>query len=249
MQRQYRLTKAMVLLYARNRVALFWNVVFPVFLLMMFSTIFGSRENDGIPYVTWLVPGLVVLNTMAFGLIRSSSNIIDMRQNGVLRRLQATPTSTWELCSSYIMVNVFIGLAQSAALVGVANLFYGVTLPIRGALQVLPILVIGSLTFIAMGQMISGLLSQISAAVALGQLVYYSQMFVSDLFIPLSDMPHWIQRLAPLLPAHALVHAIRPAFTEHIGETALGFHLGVVVIYALMATLLAARLFRWEPTA
>ncbi len=249
MRRQYRLTKAMLLLHIRNRLALFWNVAFPVFLLVIFSTIFGSGQNDGPSYIAWLVPGMVVLNLMAFGLIRSSSHILEMRQSGVLRRLQATPTPTLALSSSYIVANMLIGLAQCAVLVGVAYLFYDVTVTVRGVVQALPMLIAGLLTFIALGQIISGVATQISAAVAVGQLVYYSQMFVSDLFIPIRQLPAWIQHLAPYLPAHAMVQVVRSAFSEQGWEITLGFNLLVIVSYGLIATLLSARFFRWAPTA
>ncbi len=249
MQRQYRFTKALILMHARNRLALFWNVAFPVFLLVIFSAIFGADAHGGSAYITWLVPGMVVLNLMAFGLIRSSGNMLEMRQNGVLRRLQATPTSTLSLCSGYLVVNVLVGLAQISVLVAFAYLFYDVTLTVHGVVQALPMLVAGLLTFIALGQIISSFLTQVSAAVAVGQLVYYTQMFVSDLFIPLRDMPAWLQGLAPYLPAHAMVQVVRPAFSGQGWETVQGFHFLVIVIYGLLATLLSARWFRWTPAA
>ena len=249
MRCQYRLTKAMILLYARNRLTLFWNVAFPVFLLIIFSTIFGAREHDDPSYISWLAPGIVVLNLMAFGLIRSASNILEMRQSGVLRRLQATPISTWALCGSYIAANALIGLTQCAVLIGAARLFYDVTFTMRGIAQALPMLVMGLLTFVAIGQLISGFATQISAAVAMGQLAYYSQMFVSDLFIPLSAMPSWAQHLAPYLPAYAMAQVVRSAFSEQMWQTALGFHFFIIGFYGVVAMLVSARWFRWAPTA
>ena len=210
MRRLIILTRCMVRMFLRDRHILFWNTVFPVFLLLIFGTVFGAMRVDGQPYMVWLLPGMVVLNLMAFGLIRSATTTADMRQQGVLRQLRATPVPALYLVGGYIVVNVLLCLAQSALLVLVAVVVYKVPITVQAVVRALPMVLAGVLTFVALGQLLSSVLGSTSAAVGVGQLLHYSQMFVSDLFMPRQSLPDWLQPLAAYLPAYAVVQVVRP---------------------------------------
>lgn len=54
--------------------------------------------------------------------------MVEMRERGVLRRLQATPVSALSLVSAYLIVNVFNCLLQSALIVAAGVLVLGVPL-------------------------------------------------------------------------------------------------------------------------
>ena len=60
MRRFLVLTKAMTLIHLRNRSTLFWNLAFPVFLLVIYSQIFGAMDVGGTGFMAWVVPGVVV---------------------------------------------------------------------------------------------------------------------------------------------------------------------------------------------
>jgi len=231
----------------RDRYTLFWNTVFPVFLLCIFSTVFGAMRVDGQPYMAWVLPGIVVLNLMAFGLIRSSATMVEMRQQGVLRQLRATPVPALHLVGTYIVVDVLLCLAQSALLMLVAVVVYQVPLTVQGVLRVLPMVLIGTLTFVALGQVLSSMLAKTSAAIGLGQVLHYSLMFVSDLFMPRQSLPDWLQHVAAYLPAYAVVQVVRPPLLAQAWRPDVSWYLLLIAIYGIAATLLAARLFRWEP--
>jgi len=237
----------MIRMFLRDRYILFWNTVFPVFLLLIFGTVFGAMRVDGQPYMAWALPGMVVLNLMAFGLIRSSATMVEMRQQGVLRQLRATPVPALQLVASYIVVDMLLCLAQSAMLVLVAVVVYKVPLTVEGAVRALPMVLIGALTFMALGQFFSSVLTSISAAIGLGQVLHYSLMFVSDLFMPRQSLPDWLQHVATYLPAYAVVQVVRPPLLAQEWGADVAWYLLLVVLYGVAATLLTARFFRWEP--
>ncbi len=120
MKRFLILTKSLLLSYVRDPQTLFWNLVFPVFLLVIYRVIFGSSSVGGVDYMTWVVPGVIVLNILSFGLVGSSAFMTQMRENGVLRRLQATPVPPLKLFGAYMVVNVLMCLAQTVIVIGFA---------------------------------------------------------------------------------------------------------------------------------
>jgi ABC-2 type transport system permease protein len=249
MRRFLVLTKAMLLIHLRNRSTLFWNLAFPIFTLLIYSQIFGQNTVGGANYMTWVMPGMVVFNIVAFGLLSSGTLMVSMREKGVLRRLQASPIPTGQLVGSYLAVNVLIGLLQSAAIVAFAALAFKVPLTLAGLLRALPMVVIGIVTCVALGQVISGVAPTAGAAIAVGQIVNFSQMFITDTVMPMAFMPEWIRRVAPYLPAYAVVQLVRPPLVDGTFSPELWRSLLVVAAYTLVAGVAAARLFRWSPRA
>ena len=247
MKRFLVLTKAMTLMHVRNRSTLFWNLAFPVFLLVIYSQIFGNMDVGNTGFMTWVVPGILVLNILAFGLISSGTVMVNMREKGVLRRLQASPMPAGQLVGSYLLVNLLIALLQSIIIIVFAALVFKTPLTIAGSLWALPMIVMGILTFVALGQMISGVAATAGTAVAIGQILNFSQMFVTDMIMPMDFMPAWIQKVAPYLPAYALVQLVRPPLVDGNLGADLWPNLLVMGGYAIGAGLIAARLFRWAP--
>ena len=241
------LTRAMLLMHIRNRTTLFWNLAFPIFLLIIYRVVFGQGEVGDTDYMTWVVPGVVVFNILAFGLLGSGTLMMEMREKGVLRRLQASPVPAAQLVGSYVLVNIAIGLLQSALILGFAVLVFGMELSGTGTLKALPMIVAGIVTFVALGQVISGMAPTTGAAVAVGQILNFSQMFITDMIMPIQSMPAWLQDAAPYLPAYAVVQLVRAPLLDGTFAPDVGRNLLVAAGYAVVATLAAARLFRWAP--
>jgi ABC-2 type transport system permease protein len=247
MKRFFALTKAMTLMHLRNRSTLFWNLAFPVFLLVIYSQIFGQMDVGDQNFMTWVVPGVVVFNILAFGLLSSGTMMVNMREKGILRRLQASPIPAGQLVGSYLLVNVLIALLQSTIIVVFAALVFGTPLTLGGALWALPMILFGILAFVALGQVISGVAVTAGVAVAVGQILNFSQMFITDMIMPMDFMPEWIQKVAPYLPAYAVVQLVRPPLVDGSLSPDLWQNLLVVTVYTVVGGLVAARLFRWAP--
>jgi ABC-2 type transport system permease protein len=249
MRRFLVLTKAMTLMHLRNRSTLFWNLAFPVFLLVIYSQIFGAMDVGGTGFMTWVVPGVVVFNILAFGLLSSGTLMVNMREKGVLRRLQASPVPAGQLVGSYLLVNVLIALLQSTIIIVFAALVFKTPLTLGGALWALPMIVLGILGFVALGQVISGVATTAGVAVAVGQILNFSQMFITDMIMPMDFLPEWLQKVAPYLPAYATVQLVRPPLVDGSLSPDLWSNLLVMAAYTVVAGIVAARLFRWAPKA
>lgn len=244
MQRFLTLTKAMFLVYLRERSTLFWNFAFPVFLLVIYAAIFGGDDLAG--FMGWMVPGVLAINILAFGLISSATMMTEFRQKGVLRRLQASPVPALTLVGAYIVVNVAVAVLQAALVMAVAMTFYGLKMPAVNLLLALPMVLISVLMSVALGQVVSGLAPGSGGAVAIGQILYFGQMFIADLIMPIEQMPDWIQKVGPWLPGYAIAQLVRPPLQEGVLSPEFGVNLLLTLVYGAAAALLAARLFKWE---
>ena len=240
MRRFLILAKANLLMSLRDRTTLFWNFAFPIGLILLYGVLWSSA-------ISWLTAGIVVLNIMSSGIVGDSARLTTLRERGILRRVQATPLPTWQLIAAYVLTRLVLVLAQSAAIVATAVLVYGAEFTWSGLATALPLAIVGGLVFLALGQLISAIAPTSGAANAIGQVVYFPLMFVSNLFLPIDQMPGWLARVSQWTPATMLVDMVRPALVPVPAHQATLFNLAGLAAYGCVALFLAARLFRWEP--
>lgn len=240
MKRFLILTKAMTLMYLRNGSVLFWNFAFPVLLMLIYGVIMSQ-------YMDYMTPGVIVLNALSFGLVSSSTMMLEMREKGVLRRLQATPLPAVQLIGSYLLVNIVIGVLQSTLIIIAGVLLYQVPLSAMGLLLAYPMILIGLLAFMALGGIISGVSAKAGSATAIGMTIYFLLMFISDMIFPLDMLPTWLQNVVPYLPAYPVVQLVRSAMLDASLAPQWASQMLLLAVYGIAATLLAAKLFRWEP--
>jgi ABC-2 type transport system permease protein len=240
MRRFLILAKANMLMNVRNRTTLFWNFAFPIGLILLYGMLWPSA-------ISWLTAGIVVLNIMSSGLLGDSTRLSNLRERGILRRVQATPLPTWQLIAAYVVMRLLLVLAQCAALIATAVLIFVAEFTWSGLLVALPLAIVGGLVFQALGQLISAIAPNSSAAGAIGQVVYFPLMFVSNLFLPIEQLPAWLMRFSQWTPATMLVDLIRPALLPIPAHQSMLVTLAGLAIYGFAALFMAARLFQWEP--
>ena len=233
-------TKAMFLIHLRNSTVLFWNFAFPVFLMLIYGAIMRN-------YIAWMTPGVIVLNALSFGLVSSSAVLVEMREKGILRRLRATPLPANQLLGAYLIVNLLLGLGQGAIILLAAALLYQVPLTAAGLALGAPMIIAGALTFLALGQIVSGLAKKAGAATAMGMTIYFGLMFVSDMIFPLSQLPEWLQKVVPYLPSYMVTQLVRSPLIEGVVDPRWLAHLAGLAVYAAAASLIAGRVFQWDP--
>ena len=240
MKRFLILTKAMTLMHLRNVYVLFWNFAFPVLLMVIYGAIMSQ-------YMDYMTPGVIVLNALSFGLVSSSTMMLEMREKSILRRLQATPLPAGQLIDSYLLVNIIIGVLQSTLILLAGVLLYQIPLTFPGLLLAYPMILAGLLAFMALGGIISGVTAKSGSATAVGMTIYFLLMFISDMIFPLDMLPGWLQRITTYLPAYPVAQLVRSALLDATLDPKWITNVLLLLTYGIGATLIAARLFRWEP--
>jgi ABC-2 type transport system permease protein len=242
MKRFLTFSKAMLLIHLRNSYVLFWNFGFPVFLMLIYGAIMR-------PFMQWMTPGVIVLNALSFGLVGASSMMLEMREKGILRRLRATPMPALQLVGSYLLVNLLLGLLQGALILLTAVVLYQVPLSAAGLLLAVPMILAAALTFLALGAVISGVAPKAGVATGAGMTLYFGLMFITDMVFPIDQLPAWLQRLAPYTPSFVAAQLVRGPLLEGTLDANWPAHLGLLAVYAVVAALVAGKLFRWDPQA
>ena len=195
-------------------------------------------------YIDFLVPGMLGLTVMQLGLFSVAFGFVQLKRTGALRRLFATPTSPAYFLGAQVTSRLLIGLAQVLILLGV-GLWFGLQL-VGNVFLLLAISVLGSIIFLALGFAIAGWAKNEDQAAPMANLISLPMTFLSGVFFSRDAMPDFLRTITDFLPLTYLNHALRSVTNDGVGVTAIGSDLLGMGVWAVIAFVIAVRLFRWE---
>ncbi len=206
-----------------------------------------SVEDDSIDAIQYYTPGLLgwaVAMSAAFG---AAATLQGWRQTKLLRRLQLAPVSTRTVVGARVSVTVAIALVQMAIFLGVGTAFFGLTLT-GSWWAAVPLLVVGTLCFMSIGLLAGAITKTQEGAVNAANFMVLPMAFLSGSFFPLDAAPAWLRGFSQLLPLRHLNQGMLDVMVRGEPASAALAPMGILAAFALVVTLVAARLFRWETT-
>lgn len=234
-------TQVELLLTLRRGESVLITLIVPVLLLIFFASLNIVPATKG-PAVNFLLPGMLALAVMATGMVSLGIATAYERYYGVLKRLGGSPLPRSGLIIAKIVSVLVLELIQAVILVGVAAIFYGWR-PAGVPLLILLVMILGTVTFAALGLAMAGALrAEVTLAAANG--LYLLFLLLGGGILPLAHLPGPLAAVAQLLPAAALTEALRAAMTG--GAAFPGFALLVLATWTVVILLVAIRTFQWE---
>ncbi|HEX6655012.1 MAG TPA: ABC transporter permease [Candidatus Limnocylindria bacterium] len=195
-------------------------------------------------YIDFLVPGMLALTVMQLGIFSVAFGFVQLKRTGALRRLFATPTSPAYFLGAQVTSRLLIGLAQVLILLGV-GLWFGLQL-VGSVALLLAVSVLGSCIFLAMGFSVAGWAKNEDQAAPVANLLSLPMTFLSGVFFPRDAMPDLLQRITEFLPLTYLSDALRKIANDGAGPGDIGGDLLGLAVWAVVAFVVAIRLFSWE---
>jgi ABC-2 type transport system permease protein len=211
----------------------------PVGILIFFGNVnlvdTGYRDP-----LDFLVPGVLALAVMSTAMVSLGISTGFERRYGVLKRLGSTPLGRSGLLTAKTLTVVTVEVFQAAVIL-IAALLLGWS-PAGGIPAAVLVMIVGTIAFSGLGLLMAGTLrAEATLAVANGG--YLLLLVLGGMAYPLSKLPLALQDVARVLPAAALAECLRGALT---GTGIPGARLSILIGWAVVAPLLAARSFRWE---
>jgi ABC-2 type transport system permease protein len=205
---------------------------------------FEAIQTNDLSFISYLVPSILGMSLMQVGIFAAIPLVAD-RQKLILKRLQATPLRRWQLVGSNVLMRLLIAVVQTIIIVGVGATFYGVE--IAGSwLGISALIILGSLTFIALGYVIASFAATEDAANAMTSAVQFPLMFLSGTFFPINAMPDALKAVARLLPLTYLNDALRQVMVDGTPFAPLWFCVAFLVAWLAGCLVIAARWFKWQ---
>ena len=222
----------------RSRVGLFFSLLFPLMLLLVFGLVFGGSSTTQ-NYVPYLIGAFVMTN----GIIALTSVATEFKRRGVLKRLSATPLTRLEWILGNVFCQALLAVVLTAVMIVAGRVLFGIVTSINIYMAI--ILFAGAVLFSGMGMLLSGLVKDPEAASGLGNAIAFPMMFLSGTFMPLSIMPSFLQTIARVLPLFYFQDGLQAAMVTGNATIALTDFV-VICALAIVFILLGSLVTSWR---
>jgi ABC-2 type transport system permease protein len=231
-------------LFLREPVLVFWGVAFPAVLLTIMGLASSGPDRDlgGFSLVQTYTPIVLLLALAVLGIQGLPAALATYRERGVLRRLATTPVGPARVLRAQVGVFAGVAVAGTVLLLVVAAVAFGVHLPRQPLAFVLTVALTVAAVF-ALGLTLGSVAPGARVASGLGALLFFPLMFFAGLWIPRATMGDTLRHVSDFTPLGAAGQAIQDAMA---GQWPAAQHLLVLAAYALIFTVAAVRVFRWE---
>jgi ABC-2 type transport system permease protein len=232
-----------------NPIGALFTLVFSVVFLVLLASLEGHQRISvyHLSYVQYLVPGFV-----AYGVMSSCYNIlaitvVNRREMGLLKRIRLSPLPTPMLMAAIFINAMIIAAIGVVLMLVVGKVFYSVTGPAHPLAFVLTILV-GMLSFTALGVGMSTLVPNADAAGPIVSLTYFLLVAFSGLYFaipPNSGLAHF----ANVFPVRHLIVALTGTFnaTPGSGPPWPWHDLLIMGIWGVGGAIVGLRRWSWSP--
>jgi ABC-2 type transport system permease protein len=177
-------------------------VVFPIMLYAMFGLPnAGQTLSEGTDVAAFLMASFGAYGVLGIAIFAFGVDIANERGRGWLRLMRATPMPAWIYFAGKTAMALLFNVITLGALFAFAALAAGVRLEGAAWLQLAFTLLLGGAAFSTLGFAL-GYWASPRGASPLANLIYLPLSFASGFFIPLANLPQFLQDLASYLPTY-----------------------------------------------
>lgn len=214
----------------------FWKVGFqtvaaPVLTALLYLLIFGHVLDDhvqvhGVRYVSFLIPGLVMMQVLQNAFANSSSSLIQAKITGSIVFVLLPPISYGAFFLAYVLAAVLRGLLVGAGVL-LATAWFA-DLPVAAPLWVLVFGMVAGGVFGALG-VIAGIWSEkFDQLAAFQNFLVMPLTMLSGVFYSIHSLPAFWQAVSHYNPVFYMIDGFRYGFFG-VSDVAPGVSLAVVV--------------------
>ena len=164
-------------------------------------------EINGIPYTLFILPGLLMMNTLTNATANTSSSMLQMKLLQQLPDILTAPLSAMEISLAYIIGGTVRGTVN-----GILVMFLGMILidmPVQQPAATIGFIVMVSWCFASMG-LVLGQLSDSWDQLAMMQNFFLTPLsFLGGIFYSVNMLPDWAQTLSFINPIYYMINGIR----------------------------------------
>ncbi|QQL49035.1 ABC transporter permease [Mucilaginibacter ginkgonis] len=229
-----------------NRRSAVLAIAVPVIILISWK---GLVPKFGGAYV---LSGAITFGLMAIGLMGYSITVARDRDKGIFQRLRVAPVPTWAIMASRLTVQLFMIMVLSLLIFILGNANDGITLQPKAYVFAFFVAILGGAVYLALGQLIVGLIKNPETVNATSRLVYMVFILVGMLGelklldfkgknfeIRISDYVHYSPYGAVKM---MLAASMAPDTWSRDTTTALLLSIGYAVIFAAIGI----KMFKWN---
>ena len=202
----------------RMRRTLFQSLISPLISTSLYFIVFGSAigsritEVNGIPYGSFIVPGMIMLTLLTQSIANSSFGIFFPKFTGTIYELLAAPISSFEIILGFVGAAATKSLIIGCVIIATAGMF--VELSIAHPFVMIFFLILTAVTFSLFGFIIGFWADNFEKLQLIPILVITPLVFLGGSFYSINMLPTFWQNISLFNPVLYLVSGFRWSFYE-----------------------------------
>jgi len=232
---------------ARTARTLLQSIVAPVISTSLYFVVFGAAigsritEIEGIPYGSFIVPGLVMLMLLTQSVANASFGIYFPKFVGTIYEILSAPISAFEIVVGYVGAAATKSIVLGVIIMVTAALF--VPLRIEHPVWMLAFLVLTALTFSLLGFIIGIWAVGFEQLQFIPLLIITPLTFLGGTFYSISVLPPFWQKIALFNPLVYLISGFRWSFYG-LADVNVGISLAMVALFLSICLTIVWWIFR-----
>ena len=215
------------------------SVITSVLYFLVFGSVLGERigEMQGVDYMAFVVPGLVMLAIVTNAYANSSFTFFQskffMRS---IDELLVSPMPPWLMIAGFIGGGVVRGVLVGALVLLISVFFTGLSLSIFNVAVILLFAILTALVF-ALAGLVNGVYAKsIDAINIVPTFVLTPLVYLGGVFYSIHTLPEWAQFATYVNPIFYLINGFRYGF---LGITDISLSLCLLILAGMIAVLIA----------
>ncbi|MBI4088207.1 ABC transporter permease [Candidatus Kaiserbacteria bacterium] len=205
---------------------------------LIFGTVLGSRigQMQGVDYMSFVVPGLVMLAVVTSAYANSSFTFFQAKFFArSIDELLVSPMPPWLIISGFVAGGVVRGVLVGSIVMVVSLLFTGLYLSVHSALIILAFGILTAIVF-ALAGLVNGVYAKTIDGINLvPTFVLTPLVYLGGIFYSVHTLPQVAQYVTYANPLFYLINGFRYGF---LGITDVPLTLSLGILFGLIAVLL-----------
>jgi ABC-2 type transport system permease protein len=199
--------------FLRDRSRLIASLAFPLLIIGGMGGIMQYSLGNAVSYslISFSVIGSFVM-TMFTTTVDGVASLVEDRDNDFGQELFIAPISPYAIILGKILGQSVIALLQGAITLGIGSIFFDTHLTWAFILSVLPVALLICLLGGAFSTLLTSIISSQRAASQVANLVQIPQLFLAGVFIPLKNLPWYLDIISKLSPLRYVIDLTRAIF-------------------------------------
>ena len=223
-------------------------IIQPVIWLLLFGNVFSSVATvpgfGSSDYMTFLVPGILMMTVLYSG-AWAGTGFIDDITSGVMDRMLTSPVSRSSLVAGQLVQQLGICFVQGLCVLAIGSLagasYAGGVLGMAVALGASLLL---AAAFCSLSAAVALLARDQTALIGISTIIVLPATFLSTALMPAALLPSWVQTVAQYNPLTWAVQIARTAMSPSVDWAVVGTRTALLLALAALVSLWSVRAMR-----
>ena len=202
-------------------------------------------EGDPVRYADWILPGILGMNMMFSCMFGVGYVVVRYRKNGFLKRLRATPLTSFEFITAQVASRMVLIMIITAFVYAGTHLLLDTRM--EGSYVTLFLVgLVGAISMVSLGLIVSARVTSEELAGGLLNLINWPMMMLSGVWFSLEGTGETIRSISRLFPLTHVLESARAVMLDGATFPDVAPSLAALMIMSAVFLAIGAAIFRWE---